>query len=243
MLVILDEDDKLHNPDDYDRVVKAEIPCKEEQPAYIKYCIKHMIHGPCGVQNPRSPCMKNGRCKKGYPKPFSLETYQGNDSYPVYKRYDTNNPVPLNDHCRIMVDNTWVVPYNPCIKSVKYLYKYVYKGPDRVSMEVRLCPNYDEVQQYIDARWVCAPEACWKIFSFPMYRMYPAVFRLQIHLPDRQQESMIFFVDGPGELGKTFLYRTILATLRKEGVTLQLPQTSGIAATLPSWEEQIAFRV
>ena len=146
--------------------------------------------------------MKNGQCKKGYPKPFSPETYQGNDSYPVYKRYDTNNPVPLNDRCRIMVDNTWVVPYNPwlllkynchinveiccSIKSVKYLYKYVYKGPDRVSMEVRPGPNYDEVQQYIDARWVCAPEACWKIFSFPMYRMYPAVFRLQIHLPDRQ---------------------------------------------------------
>ena len=30
MLIILDEDDKLHNPEDYDRVVKAEIPCNEE---------------------------------------------------------------------------------------------------------------------------------------------------------------------------------------------------------------------
>ena len=84
--------------------------------------------------------------------------------------------MPLNDHCRIMVDNTWVVPYNPwlllkynchinveicCnIKSVKYFYKYVYKGPNRVSIEVRSGPNYDEVQQYIDARWVCALKAC-----------------------------------------------------------------------------------
>ena len=84
--------------------------------------------------------------------------------------------MPLNDHCRIMVDNTWVVPYNPwlllkynchinveiccSIKSVKYFYKYVYKGPNRVSIEVRSGPNYDEVQQYIDARWVCALEAC-----------------------------------------------------------------------------------
>ena len=139
MLIILYEDDKLHNPEDYDRVVKAEILCKEEQPQLHKTVLKHMIHGPCGVQNPRSSCMKNGRCKKGYPKPFSTETYQGNDSYPVYKQYDTNNPVTLNDHCRIMVDNTWVVPYNPwlllkynchinveiccSIKSVKYLYK------------------------------------------------------------------------------------------------------------------------
>ena len=34
---------------------------------------------------------------------------------------------------------------------------------------------------------VCAPEACWKIFAFPMYRMYPTIFRLQIHFSDRQQ--------------------------------------------------------
>ena len=60
MLIILDEDDKLHNPKDYDQVVKEEIPCKEEQPQLHKTELKHMIHGPCGIQNPRSPCMKNG---------------------------------------------------------------------------------------------------------------------------------------------------------------------------------------
>ena len=65
MLIILDEYDKLNNPEDYNQVVKVEIPC--------------MIHGPFGVQNPRSPCMKSGRCKKGYPNPFLPETYQGND--------------------------------------------------------------------------------------------------------------------------------------------------------------------
>ena len=62
----------------------------------------------------------------------------------------------------------------------------MYKGLDHVSMEIRPSPNYDEVQQYIDARWICAPESCWKIFSFPMYQMYPAVFHLQIHFLDRQ---------------------------------------------------------
>ena len=65
MLIILDEYDKLNNPEDYNQVVKVEIPC--------------MIHGPLGVQNPRSPCMKSGRRKKGYPNPFLPETYQGND--------------------------------------------------------------------------------------------------------------------------------------------------------------------
>jgi len=30
--ILIIENDKLHNLEDYDRVVKAEIPCKEEQP-------------------------------------------------------------------------------------------------------------------------------------------------------------------------------------------------------------------
>ena len=60
MLIIFDEDDKLCNPEDYNQVVKAKIPCKEEQPQLHKAVLKHMIHGPCRIQNPRSPCMKNG---------------------------------------------------------------------------------------------------------------------------------------------------------------------------------------
>ncbi|KAI5387466.1 hypothetical protein KIW84_073549 [Lathyrus oleraceus] len=60
------------------------------------------------------------------------------------------------------VDNRWVVPYNPWLllkydchinveicssmKSIKYLYKYVYKSPDRVAMEVHKGSYMDEVQ-------------------------------------------------------------------------------------------------
>ena len=110
MLIILDEDDKLQNLEDFDWVVKAEIPRKEEHSELYKVVLKHMIHGPSKVQNPKLPCLKNGQCKKGYPKPFLPKTYQGNHSYPVYKQCDTNNHVPLNDHCKIMVDITWVIP-------------------------------------------------------------------------------------------------------------------------------------
>lgn len=96
-----------------------------------------------------------------------------------------------------------MVPYNPwlllkydchinvdiCsnIKSIKYLYKYVYKGPDRVAMEVHRGTGMDEIQQYVDARWICAQEALWKIFKFTLYKLYPFVERLQIHLPNHHQ--------------------------------------------------------
>ncbi|CAK8574132.1 unnamed protein product [Lathyrus sativus] len=64
MLLILDTDDKLREPEEYDSVVKAEIPQHESEPELYEAVLKHMTHGPCGVLNQKSPCMKNGHCKK-----------------------------------------------------------------------------------------------------------------------------------------------------------------------------------
>ncbi|XP_027905922.1 uncharacterized protein LOC114165517 [Vigna unguiculata] len=153
MLLILDNNDKLRDPQDYDSIVRAEIPNKAEEPQLHEAVLKHMIHGPCGTLNPRSPCMKRNQCQKRFPKDFLEETQQGNDSYPQYRRR-FDEPISINRN--VTVDNRWVVPYNPwlllkydcninvevcsSIKSIKYLYKYVYKGPDRVAMEIHRGP-------------------------------------------------------------------------------------------------------
>jgi hypothetical protein len=200
MLLVLESNDKLRDPKDYDSMVRAEIPKLECEPQLHEAVVRHMIHGPCGIINRKSPCMKDGHCKKRYPKQFLDETRQGTDSYPEYRRRFDESVSLGRDRS---VDNRWVVPYNPwlllkydchinveicsSIKSIKYLYKYVYKGPDRVAMEVHKGSYMDEVQQYVDARWICAPEALWKIFRFTLYRLYPSVERLHIHLPNRHQ--------------------------------------------------------
>ena len=82
MLLILDNNDKLRHPENYDSIVRAEIPKKEEEPQLHEAVLKHMIHGPCGTLNRTSPCMKHGKCQKKFPKDFLEETRQGNDSYP-----------------------------------------------------------------------------------------------------------------------------------------------------------------
>ncbi|GAU43626.1 hypothetical protein TSUD_185190 [Trifolium subterraneum] len=86
MLLFLDSNDKLRDPEEYDSVVRAEIPKLESEPHLHVAVPKHMIHGPCGVLNESSPCMKDGHCKKRYPKEFLDETRRGNDSYPQYRR-------------------------------------------------------------------------------------------------------------------------------------------------------------
>lgn len=60
MLIILDPRDKLQGVEDYDKVVSAEIPNPQTQPALHACVVKHMIHGPCGTLNDRSSCMENG---------------------------------------------------------------------------------------------------------------------------------------------------------------------------------------
>ncbi|PWZ57979.1 ATP-dependent DNA helicase PIF1 [Zea mays] len=103
-----------------------------------------------------------------YPRPFSDTTLQGKDSYPVYRRRDDGRKEKVRG-CEL--DNRWVVPYNPyllrlfnchinveacgSIKAVKYLFKYIYKGHDRVSIVMRDASkaddDVDEIKQYRDA--------------------------------------------------------------------------------------------
>ncbi|KAL0305281.1 UNVERIFIED_CONTAM: hypothetical protein Sangu_3039600 [Sesamum angustifolium] len=104
MLVIFENSDKLRTPEDFDQVVCAEIPLKEEEPALYEVVMKHMIHGPCGHYNPQSACMKEGKCKKNFPEPLVSYTSRGNNSYPLYRRRECVF-IPLNSTSQIMVDN------------------------------------------------------------------------------------------------------------------------------------------
>ncbi|XP_071629550.1 LOW QUALITY PROTEIN: uncharacterized protein [Temnothorax longispinosus] len=52
---------------------------------------KNNIHGPCGAINNNSPCMKDEKCTKRYPRDLHSETITGNDGYPQYRRRSTKD--------------------------------------------------------------------------------------------------------------------------------------------------------
>ena len=66
---------------------------------------------------------------------------------------------------------------------VKYLYKYIHKGSDRIAINVGEC---DEVQNFLDCRYISPPEACWRIMGFNLHGNSHTVVRLPVHLPDQQ---------------------------------------------------------
>ncbi len=70
ILLILDPESKIHSIEEYDSFVSAEIPDHELNPLAYETVTTMMIHDPYGLLNTSSPCMKDGKCKKHYPKDF-----------------------------------------------------------------------------------------------------------------------------------------------------------------------------
>jgi hypothetical protein len=76
----------------------------------------------------------------------------------------------INDNCHINVKIC------SSIKVVKYLYKYIYKGPDGASYFVDKSHNghkvvIDEINRFKDARYVTPPEAAYRLYDFSLYQM------------------------------------------------------------------------
>ncbi|GBM93977.1 hypothetical protein AVEN_22644-1 [Araneus ventricosus] len=151
--------------------------------------------------------MREGVCTKQYPKEFREKTEENINGYPVYQRKCTES-ISVSRHD---LDNGWVVPYNPglskkfnapinievcaSIKSVKYLYKYVYKGHDASSIrfENENTLYHDEILSFLDGRYVSAPEAMWRLNEFNLSEKFHTIVRLAVHLPDQQA---IVYQDG-----------------------------------------------
>ncbi|UYV84546.1 hypothetical protein LAZ67_X002584 [Cordylochernes scorpioides] len=215
MLFMLREEDKPRDRDAIDRLVCAEIPSPTMQVQLYDMVRKHMIHGPCGNFNLHSPCMSDGKCTKDFPKSFLQLTEANNNGYPRYRRRDDGQTFVVGTH---EVDNRWVVPYNPyllvrfiahinvevcaSVKSVKYLFKYVYKGHDRAEVEVSVgeldmeSRAHDEIKNFLDARYVSAPEAMWRMFEYRLHAHSHTICRLAVHLPNFQS---VYFVEGSEE--------------------------------------------
>ena len=138
------------------------------------------------------------------------------DGYPIYRRRNDGRTVEVRGH---VYDNRSVVPYNPylskrynahinvevcsSVRAFKYLYKYVYKGGDRVTVAFgennrRAAENNDhaaennhrapplvendEISNYVDVRYIGSQEAAWRLCQFEMQGRSPAICRLQVYL-------------------------------------------------------------
>ncbi|KAI9118735.1 hypothetical protein K1719_010180 [Acacia pycnantha] len=206
IILWLSEADKVRTPTDVDKIISAEIPCKDADPELYELVRSYMIHGPCGRSSGSAPCMKDGRCSKYFPKKFYERTMLDENGYPTYRRRNDNRTVTRKG---IELDNRSVVPYNCRLlklfqghlnvektnqsRAIKYLFKYISKGHDRVvagiySSNDDVCSQqgFDEISHYLNCRYVSSCEASWRIFGFDIHHRLPPVERLSFHLPHQQ---------------------------------------------------------
>ncbi|XP_012847884.1 PREDICTED: uncharacterized protein LOC105967828 [Erythranthe guttata] len=231
ILLWLHNDDKPNNPEEIDRIICAEIPNEENDRKMYQLVEKYMIHGPCGQANLKSPCMKDRVCTKRFPKPFVQRTESDADGFTVYRRREDGRTVTKK---KTTLDNGFVVPYNRILlskyrahinielcnqnKSIKYLFKYVNKGHDRVTAAFYETRNTDggaeirdEIKMYYDCRYLSACEAMWRLFNFDIHYRDPSVIRLSFHLPDQQpivfneNQSLQTVLDRPSAKQTMFL--------------------------------------
>ncbi|XP_058767402.1 uncharacterized protein LOC131641097 [Vicia villosa] len=207
ILLFLHPSNKYPTPDDIDKIISAEVPDPRRHPRLYNLVKSHMVHGPCGFANLNSPCMKDNKCTKFYPKKFQPTTIVDHEGYPVYRR--RNNGHTIEKH-GIIFHSGHVVPHNPSLllkyeahinmewcnqsTSIKYLFKYINKGSDRISAIIQGQDknNVDEIKQYLDCRYISPSEACWRIFSYSIHGRKPAVERLFFHL---EGENSVYYKD------------------------------------------------
>ncbi|UYV67668.1 hypothetical protein LAZ67_5001525, partial [Cordylochernes scorpioides] len=154
-------------PTQIDNIISAELPDPQEDPELYQIIKKYMIHGPCGAQNPHSPCIKDGKCTKKYPRDLVHDTQTGGDGYPLYRR---RKPEDGGHTATIKLNHV------------------DFEGSDMAVFGLQN-PNapVNEIDQFQMGRYISSNEAVWRILGFDIHERSPAVVHLSVHLENGQR--------------------------------------------------------
>ena len=198
--------DKIQ-PTQINDVISAELPDPTQDSELLRVVTKNMIHGPCGNLNPNSPCMKDGKCTKKYPRKLIKKTQTGNYSYPLHRRWTPEDggfteKLKICSNTEIKIDKRGVVPFLPLlsrmflahinveycnsVKLIKYEYKYVNKGSDMAVFGIHNERINDEVMRYQLEKYINSTEAVWRMLGFQIHERQPTVVHLSVHLDNGQ---------------------------------------------------------
>ncbi|XP_022004510.1 uncharacterized protein LOC110902078 [Helianthus annuus] len=160
--------------------------------------------------------------KRGLPHAHICLFLSADSKFPTAKEIDLVISAEIPD--KETDAKLFVVPYNPMLLkkyqchinvewcnqtgSIKYLFKHINKGPDRVTASVYQTTTtgnvnkeneemtnkqklsnkkeVDEVKAYLDCRYISACEAAWRIFKFDIHYRVPSVEILPFHCEDGQ---------------------------------------------------------
>ena len=142
----------------------------------------------------------------GFPHPITPTTWIDEEGCVHYKWTNEDDwwiashiPQLIDElDCHIHVDIVFTV------RVFMYLYKYLFKGPDHT--QFRLLQNEEtgvnKITDYINGRYLSAPEAAWRILNFEIVHKQPSVSCLPVHLPSQNTPQ---FLQGSSNVSSTSL--------------------------------------
>lgn len=266
IILIVDPAYRPRTAADVDAVVYAETPDRNEDPLLWETVTTSMLHGHCDNQKPcfRPGAVRNSTPIYESPSATASDTFE-DDGHPINRRRDMPERAFVKQINRAppTFDNAHVLPYKPyltrkynChinveitsgVRAVEYTYKYIYKGEDRALAEVRALPvgqpaqPVDDIEHYINARYITVYHACSLIFSYHMHQHDPSLYRLALHLPDQQiivydEEANLENIANNHQRGRTMLTEFFVYCTAHPEYTCKLLYTN--APDLLTWHEE-----
>ncbi|GJR22636.1 DNA helicase [Tanacetum coccineum] len=187
-LLWVDSSSKIRDAAQIDKYISAELPDPVEDPKGYKVVSKLMMHGPCGVANPSASCTEKGIYNKHFPKMYNDKTFFDTNGHTHYQRRQTQVHVMKGES---RLDNCNKVPYNRMLclafrahvifeycgwsMLIKYLFKYISKGPDRI---------LGKIDRPIEDASTSTGE---RHIQYPIHRREPVVQILNVHLENMQR--------------------------------------------------------
>jgi len=163
LLIFLYPQHRIQDSHHINSMISAQFSDPQLQLLLYAKVTKYMLYGSCGVDNLQAKCMVNGKYSKRFPKEYRERTDWAKNSYSLYARPDNSLVFECNG---ARFTNQYMIPYCPqllllfdCylnveisarLKTIKYLSKYIYKGPDRITMEIS-DGMQDEIKTHLDS--------------------------------------------------------------------------------------------
>ncbi|KAF7839544.1 DNA helicase PIF1, ATP-dependent [Senna tora] len=223
ILLWLALEDKFSIASQIDYVIFTEIPNPHVHPVLYE-AVKALIHGTCGASRLTSPCIMNGKCTKHFPKKFTDRTLFDEDGYAKYRCRDTGHSyielVEIENNLRTNGRSLHEFPPMPLPNATLL----ANMGNSLVSEEL----NYD--RQLLLAQH----STLFTSLTVEQSNIYYLIMDC-VNL----QHGGVFFVNGFGGSGRTFIWNT-LTSARGRGDIVLAVASSGITSQLIPGETDLA---
>ena len=157
--------------------------------------------GSCKYNYPKDYIYRTELNEDGYPRYRRRSPQDGGEEYQTYrnnKKYTFTNSdvVPYSKYLTQRFDCHNNLEWCHSIGAIKYIFGYINKGSDQATVEIKVSTGDDwtetaeivvenEVIDYKTKRYISTAEGCWRLQRNEVAERKPAVFRLNVHLPDQ----------------------------------------------------------